>query len=84
MSKDCDPKTVLKEALDEVVCLIGSVAASRKLSDDLVRILVSRLERVRVRALRRLSGGTQGEPKPQPLHAAVEEFLFRNSARFLE
>jgi hypothetical protein len=82
MSNACHSKMVVKQAFDDVALLIGSVAAARKLSDDLVQVLITRLDRVRARTLRRLSADRahddgQGHGQPARLHPAVEGFLFR-------
>jgi len=83
MRHDDDSTVAVKDAFDDVALLIGSVAAARNLPDDLVQALISRLDRVRVRTLRRLSddhahSDRQHKGEPPRLHPAVEGFLFRN------
>ena len=83
MSTDRDCRVVVNEVLGDVALLIGSVAAARKLPDELIEALISRLDRVRVRTLRRLSddhapNDGQNAVGPPPLHPAVESFLIRN------
>ena len=83
MSTDRDCRVVVKEAFDDVALLFGSVAAARKLPDELIETLISRLDRVRVRTLRRLSedhahSDRKNKVEPPRLHPAVDGFLSRN------
>lgn len=77
MRGDRDSTIVVSEAFDDVALLIGSVAAARNLPDDLVEVLISRLDRVRVRTLGRLRGRREEAEVPR-LQPAVEKFLLRN------
>jgi hypothetical protein len=72
--------------MDDVALIVGGAATLHKLEDDLVWTVMKRLDRVRVRLLRDLSGlMSLGQPEPTPaqpprMHPAVEEFLVRNRA----
>jgi len=71
---------VVKEAFDDVALLIGSVAAARKLPDDLIQVLLGRLHRIREQTLRRICDGhakstQRDEAVPPRIHPAVEDFL---------
>ena len=83
MGKNRDSKVAVKEVFDDVALLFGSVAVARRLPDELIKALISRLGRVRLRTLRRLSddrvhGDRQTKAEPPRLHPAVESFLIRN------
>jgi hypothetical protein len=77
---------IFRDAFEDVALLIGAVAAVHRFRDDLVWTLLRRLDRVRLRALARLSCDGSGAPgasapgRPQRSHAAVEQFLRHNRA----
>jgi len=77
------PENIVRDAFDDVAIVIGGAAASYQLEDDLLWTLMSRLDRIRIRTLHRLSAGgpataTTAVPR---LHPAVDQFLARNAAR---
>ena len=75
---------LVREAFDDIALVIGGVAILHHLDDDLTWTLMKRLDRIRVRLLRDLKGISRRddfEPtvaQPPRVHAAVDEFLFRN------
>jgi hypothetical protein len=76
------PESIVRDAFDDVAIVIGGAAASYQLEDDLLWTLMSRLDRIRVRTLHRLTAGgpiaaTAAVPR---LHPAVDQFLARNAA----
>jgi hypothetical protein len=77
-------EAIVRDAFEDVALLIGGAAALHRLEDGVVQTLVRRLDRVRARALSRLTragGGAAGEPAPEwphRLHPAVEGFLQRS------
>ena len=81
-----NPESLVRRAMDDIALIVGGAAALHQLDDDLVWTVMKRLDRVRVRLLRDLSGLSSGDqygavaPKPPRVHAAVEEFLVRNRA----
>lgn len=85
-----DTESLVREAFNDVALVIGGVAVIHHVDDDLTWTLMKRLDRIRVRLLRDLRGLSRSdsfEPsavKPPRVHAAVEEFLVRNSARMGE
>ncbi len=83
-------EALVRDAFDDIALLVGSIAALHNLDDDLLWTLMKRLDRIRVKLLRNLLGGTAREDfEPAPLrpprtHAAVDEFLARNRGRMGE
>ena len=79
-----NPETLVREALDDIALVIGGAAAIHHLDDDLVWTVMKRLDRIRVRLLRDLTGLTPRDELelnpawPPRIHAAVDEFLVRN------
>jgi hypothetical protein len=79
-----NPESLVREALDDIVLVIGGTAAIHGLDDDLIWSVMKRLDRIRVRLLRRLKGlAPRDELELNPtklprVHPAVEEFLVRN------
>ncbi|MBM3749334.1 MAG: hypothetical protein FJW34_26540 [Acidobacteria bacterium] len=79
-------ESLVRAAMDDIALVVGGAAALHHLSDDLVWTLMKRLDRIRVRLLRDLRGlapRQECEPaaaQPPRVHAAVDEFLFRNRA----
>jgi hypothetical protein len=77
-------ETIIRDAFEDVALLIGGVTTLHHLDDDVVRILIRRLDGVRSRALVRLSqAGDQAGSRllsqcPCGLHPAIEWFLQRN------
>lgn len=77
-------EALVRTALDDIALVVGSAAALHRLDDDLTWTLMKRLDRIRVRLLRDLKGISRRddfEPtvaQPPRVHAAVDEFLFRN------
>jgi hypothetical protein len=77
---------IFRDAFEDVALLIGGVATIYHIRDDLVWTLFRRLDRVRSRALARLSCdgyrdlGALAPGRPQRSHAAVEQFLQQNRA----
>lgn len=68
-----NPRSVLRDAAEDIALAIGAVAASYRLDDRTVRALLRRLERILDRALERLG--------PAPSHPAVEALLRRLDRR---
>ena len=83
-------ETLVRDAFDDIALLVGSIAAIHNLDDDLLWTLMKRLDRIRVKLLRNLLGGTAREDfeptasRPPRTHAAVDEFLARNRSRMGE
>ena len=83
-------EALVRDAFDDIALLVGSIAALHNLDDDLLWTLMKRLDRIRVKLLRNLLGGTARqdfEPaalRPPRTHAAVDEFLARNRGRMGE
>jgi len=81
---------LIRDAFDDIALLMGGVAALHNLDDDLLWTLMKRLDRIRVRLLRTLTGGVPREEfepstaRPPRMHAAVDEFLARNRGRMGE
>jgi len=79
-------ETLVRNALDDIVVVVGGAAALHQLNDDVVWSVMKRLDRIRVRLLRDLKGlAPRNEeelngPKPPRVHPAVDEFLARNRA----
>jgi hypothetical protein len=79
-------ETLVRNALDDIVVVVGGAAALHQLDDDVVWSVMKRLDRIRVRLLRDLKGlAPRNEeepngPKPPRVHPAVDEFLARNRA----
>jgi hypothetical protein len=77
-------ESIMQDAFEDVALLIGGAASLHQLEDQLVRILIRRLDHVRSRALARLAltnhrANRASMPgKPCPLHPAIEGFLLRN------
>jgi hypothetical protein len=73
----------MQDAFEDMAVLISSVANAGELSDELVRVLITRLELVRTQTLDRLSNTRQRQrshhkTEPRNLHPAVEDFLVRS------
>ncbi len=83
-------EALVRDAFDDIALLVGSIAALHNLDDDLLWTLMKRLDRIRVKLLRNLLGGTSREDfepsalRPPRTHAAVDEFLARNRGRMGE
>jgi hypothetical protein len=83
-------ETLVRDAFDDIALLVGSIATIHNLDDDLLWTLMKRLDRIRVKLLRNLLGGTAREDfeptasRPPRTHAAVDEFLARNRGRMGE
>src|SRR6516225_7541609 len=83
-------EVLVRDAFDDIALLVGSVAALHNIDDDLLWTLMKRLDRIRVKLLRNLLGGTAREDfepaalRPPRTHAAVDEFLARNRGRMGE
>jgi hypothetical protein len=83
MSSSNQIDSIIQDAFEDVALLIGGAASLHQLDDQLIRILIRRLEHVRSRALTRLaqtdaSANRRLKPgKPYHLHPAIEDFLLR-------
>ena len=81
---------LIRESFDDIALLVGSAAAIYNLDDDILWTVMKRLDRIRVRLLRNLSGTTgreEFEPmavRPPRTHPAVDEFMGRNRGRMGE
>jgi hypothetical protein len=81
---------LVRESFDDIALLVGSTAAIYNLDDDILWTVMKRLDRIRVRLLRNLSGTTgreEFEPtavRPPRIHPAVDEFIGRNRGRMGE
>jgi hypothetical protein len=81
-----NPESLVRGALDDIALIVGSAAALHQLDDDFVWAVMKRMDRVRVRLLRDLSGLSSDDqqwptlPSPPRVHSAVQEFLVRNRA----
>ncbi len=80
-----ETKDLINDLFEEVVLVIGGLAAVHELDDDLVWRLVKNLDVIRRKALRRLEDRTsknecpERSPNLKP-HPAIEDFL-RNLRR---
>ena len=83
-------EALIRDAFDDIALLVGSIAAIHSLDDDILWSLMKRLDRIRVRLLRNLEGGSGREDfeptsmRPPRTHPAVDEFLARNRNRMGE
>ena len=83
---DTQAQILVRNALDDIVVVIGGAASLHQLDDDLVWSVMKRLDRIRIRLLRDLTGlaprndAEPNTPKPPRVHPAVDEFLVRNRA----
>ena len=83
-------EALVRDSFDDIALLVGSAAAIYNLDDDILWTVMKRLDRIRVRLLRNLSGATgreEFEPtavRPPRTHPAVDEFLARNRSRMGE
>lgn len=79
-------EALVRDSFDDIALLIGSAASIHNLDDDILWTVMKRLDRIRIRLLRRLGGVTgreEFEPtgvRPPRTHPAVDEFLARNRA----
>jgi hypothetical protein len=79
-------ESIFLDAFEDVALLIGGATTLHQLDDGLVRTLIRRLDRVRSRALSRLTRAgdrVTSEPvleRPHHLHPAIEIFLQGNSS----
>ena len=79
-------ESIFQDAFEDVALLISGAATLHQLRDGLVRTLIRRLDRVRSRALTRLTqasveaGCKSPAEAPSRLHPAIEDFLRRNLA----
>lgn len=77
-------ETLIRDSFDDIALLVGSAASIYNLDDDILWTVMKRLDRIRVRLLRNLSGVTGREDfeptpaRPPRTHPAVDEFLARN------
>lgn len=83
-----DVEFVIRCALDDIACAIGTVAALYELEDDAVWSIMKWVDRLRIRLFRQLKGGSLIDEVsvkgPLRRHAAVKEFLERNRYRIGE
>jgi len=83
-------EALIRDSFDDIALLVGSAAAIHNLDDDILWTVMKRLDRIRVRLLRNLSGITGREDfepttvRPPRTHPAVDEFLARNRGRMGE
>lgn len=79
-------EALIRDSFDDIALLVGSTATIYNLDDDVLWTVMKRLDRIRVRLLRDLTGLTGRENfeptpvRPPRTHPAVDEFLARNRA----